>query len=214
MRKGKTIFNLLIALTAVLCMTACSSRCTGKWASTLDAGSCSVKAGKKVMVAGVTDNEKHRAMFEEAMCAELGEKGIDAFASTSAIPDAENLTRKNILEQAEKQGADFAVISRIAGVEKKYTYFRHDPMLVYKGIPGSPCGELNQEQEKYVRKSSRQWLHVKLNTKLYKTGTGEVLWSGVSETSQPADSICPEKIADSAAKMACSKLTIPAAQKS
>ena len=147
---------------------------------------------QKVFVIGVGENDTNRRLFEDQFAATLSDKGGVASPSYGALPHSERLTEPQIRGAIQGGGYDGVVVTRLLGVEEKTEYV---PPRTYT-VPGHYYGYYGYYGSSWdvVHEPGYYQTHtiVRLETNLYDVGSGDLVWSGQSETFNPsslADSI-------------------------
>ena len=188
----------VILMGALICsLTACAA--TGSRMAASTAGDCGMQPGQKLMITGVSNNDQARKQFEDALCREFKNQGVEAVASYSAIPEASGLDRATLLKQAGNRGIDFVFLARVADMEETYAFSSYDPVLFYLG-PGDTGGNWSAHQQQYIRQNATAWKHVMVEARLYDTKTGNALWSDTLDIARPAKNLSVQKVINKAVK--------------
>ena len=141
---------------------------------------------QKAFVIGVGENDTNRRIFEDRFAAALAGKGGVASPSYGALPHSERLTEAQIRGAIQGGGFDGVIVTRLLGVEEKteyvpprtYTVPRHyGGYYGYYGASWDVVHEPGYYQTHTI---------VRLETNLYDVGSGELVWSGQSETFNPS----------------------------
>jgi hypothetical protein len=157
---------------------------------------------QKVFVIGVGKNDLNRRLFEDQFAAVLSAGGAVASPSYGALPQSERLTEAQVRGAIEGDDYDGVIVTRLLGVEEETEYVRPRTYTVprhhgYYGYYGSSWDVVHEPG--YFETHTI----VRLETNLYDVGTGELVWSGQSETFNP-DSL--EDIIDSATQAVAKRL--------
>ena len=140
---------------------------------------------QKIFVIGVGENDANRRLFEDQFAAALAEKGGVASPSYGALPHSERLTESEIRGAIQGGGYDGVVVTRLLGVEEKTEYV---PPRTYT-VPGHYYGYYGYYGSSWdvVHEPGYYQTHtiVRLETNLYDVGSGDLIWSGQSETFNP-----------------------------
>jgi len=158
---------------------------------------------QKIFVIGVGENDTNRRLFEDQFAAALSGKGGIALPSYGALPHSERLTEAQIRGAIRGGSYDAVVVTRLLGVEEKTEYVPPRTYTVprhyggYYGYYGSSWDVVHEPG--YYQTHTI----VRLETNLYDVGSGELAWSGQSETFNP-DSL--SDIIDSATKAVAKRL--------
>lgn len=140
-------------------------------------------AFRKVAVVGITDRETNRRIFESAFVAKLQEKGVEAVPSYDVAPADTKMSREEIERLVADANVDAIITTRVVDRSRRtefsagaypshyrdyygfYDYswgYYHDPSYVYR------------------------YEVVSLETNVYETRDYRIVWSGTSETVDPA----------------------------
>lgn len=197
MKQLKTGMYMILMGAMICSLTACAA--TGSRMAASNDGDCAIKPGQQVMITGVSDNDHIRKQFEDALCRELKNQGVEAVASYSAIPEASGLDRETLLKQANNREIDFVLLARVAGMEQTYAYSSYDPVLFYLG-PGDTGGNWSAHQQQYIRQNATAWKHVMVEARLYDTKNRNPLWSDTLDIARPAKTLTVQKVINKAVK--------------
>ncbi len=124
------------------------------------------------LVIAVTGNEHDRRAYENKFVARLQSAGVKAVASEEAMPMPPDLKlqKGTILDAVSQYGNDAVIITQLVGQEKREIRTRDQysigPFFYYSSYPG------------YSNESKK----LRLETNLYDAKTGELIWSGQSDT--------------------------------
>ncbi len=139
---------------------------------------------KKVVVFFFSDDLRVRRAAEDELVRQI--KRTQAVVAYSLIPEAEFKDLDKVWDRLKYRGFDGAVIMRLLGVEKEVTwvpgsypshyysfrgYYRHTRPMVYD--PG------------YLRTDDI----VRVETNVYSIAEDKLIWSGISETFNPKNSV-------------------------
>jgi hypothetical protein len=197
-RRAPTLRTALLGI-AVLAACGTVTKIPNAWRNPAHEG----MPFQKIFVIGVGKNEGNRRLFEDRFAAVLAGHGALASPSYGALAQSERLTEEQVRGAIEGGGYDGVIVTRLLGVEEKTEYV---PPRTYT-VPRHYHG--------YYRYYGTTWdiVHqpgylethtiVRLETNLYDVGTGELAWSGQSETFDP-DSL--EAIIDSATEAVTRRL--------
>jgi len=141
---------------------------------------------QKIFVIGVGENDTNRRLFEDRFAAALSGKGNVASPSYGALPNSERLSEAEIRGAIRGGGYDGVIVSRLLDVDEQTEYVPPRTRTVpghyggYYGYYGSSWDVVHEPG--YYRTTTI----VRLETNLYDVGTGELVWSGQSETFNPS----------------------------
>jgi len=195
------IFSVSAALLAAAMLAACGTvtKIPNAWRDPAHEG----VPYQKIFVIGVGENDANRRLFEDQFAAALSGKGAVASPSYGALPHSERLTEAQIRGAMQGDGYDGVVVTRLLGVEEKTEYV---PPRTYT-VPGHYYGYYSYYGSSWdvVHEPGYYQTHtiVRLETNLYDVGTGDLVWSGQSETFNPSSL---EDIIDSATKAVAKRL--------
>jgi hypothetical protein len=151
-----------------------------------------------ILVIAVTGNEHNRRSYERKFVAHLKSAGVEAVASEKSIPMPGDLKLKKepILNAVNQYKNDAVIITQLVGKEADDIYQRGG--VTRHGYFG------------YTRNPgySSTITKVRLETNLYDSETGKLIWSGLSKTlsKDSADRIMNEVIKAVIANMQKNKL--------
>jgi hypothetical protein len=159
---------------------------------------------QKIFVIGVGKNESNRRLFEDRFAEVLSGGGAVALTSYGSLPDSQRLSEAQVREAIEGGGYDGVIVSRLLGVEEETEYV---PPRTYS-VPRHYGGYYHYYGTSWdvVHEPGYFKTHttVRLETNLYDVGTGELVWSGQSETFDPSSL---EDIIESATKAVAKRLS-------
>ena len=140
---------------------------------------------RRIFVIGVAEIDTRRRLFEDRFAAALSRKGAVASPSYGVLPRSQRLTEEEIRGAIRGADYDAVVVTRLLGVEEKTEYVPPRTYTVpeyYSGYYGyyAVTWEVVHEPGYYETRRI-----VRLETNLYGVGTGELAWSGQSETFDP-----------------------------
>lgn len=153
-----------------------------------------------VLVVAVAENETSRRMFETELASQLEKQGITAWPSTQIHPSVEQLPKEKAEALIAENGIEAVIVTRLLDVDRKDVYV--PPTTYVSSYPsyGSPYygnwygyysyGHTVTHDPGY----SYEKVTVVLETNLYDAATGDIIWSGQSNTLDPggiADVISP-----------------------
>jgi hypothetical protein len=158
---------------------------------------------RKIFVIGVAEKDASRRLFEDRFAAVLSSGGAAASPSYATLPQSQRLSEAEIREAIRGGGYDAVVVTRLLGVDEKTEYVPPRTYTVpgyYRGYYGyyDSTWEIVHEPGYYTTHTV-----VRLETNLYDVGTGELVWSGQSETFNPSS---VQDIIDSVTKAVAKRL--------
>ena len=176
----------LIFLIAVAALAACSKTTTSiplSWRNP-----AIEHAGfKKLLVIGVGENDGARRLFEDTFAKALAYEGATAQASWGLLPQSVQLTEEQIRGAIEGGDFDGVLVSRLLSVDQDQEYVPGSSYTVpttyygygYYGYYGSSYETVHNPG--YFKTNTR----FRLETNLYAVASGDLAWSGQSETLNP-----------------------------
>jgi hypothetical protein len=141
---------------------------------------------QRIFVIGVGENDTNRRLFEDQFAVALSVRGAVASPSYGALPQSERLSEAQIRGAIRGGGFDGVVVTRLLGVDEKTEYVPPRTRTVpgnireYSGYYGTSWNVVHKPG--YYTTNTI----VRLETNLYDVGTGELVWSGQSETFNPS----------------------------
>lgn len=142
---------------------------------------------QKLFVIGVGPDDGARRLFEDTFAKSLAAQGTAAQASWGSLPQSEQLTEEEIRSAIEGGGFDGVIVTRLLGVNKSEEYVPPSTYSVpsayhgygYYGYYGSSYSVVHEPG--YFKTNTT----FRLETNLYSVATGDLVWSGQSETLNP-----------------------------
>ena len=176
---------------AVLLMASCGgtrSNLMSEWDST----SVNRLSSGKIMIAGLTDEMDRRMLYENALAEAFEKKGIAAFPSYSLISKATHLNKDAAIDEARKYGIDFTLTTSVIKIGlSDISVPVYEPLLTgYFSADRNYYGQI----EKYLKNELVKHHEVKLESNIYDTATGRLIWTGVSDTINPDSKVAAEDI--------------------
>jgi len=143
-------------------------------------------AFQKIFVIGVGENDTRRTLFEDRFAAVLSDQGAAASPSYGLLPSSERLSEQQVRGAIQGGGYDGVIVSRLLGVEEDTRYVPPQTYTVPRSYRGGYYGYYGRTWD-VVHEPGYYETHttVRLETNLYQVRTGELVWSGQSETFNP-----------------------------
>ena len=133
---------------------------------------------KKVLVVGVAKDEVIRRLFEDEFSARLKAHGTDAYPSYSILASTEMLAEDPVNAKIENLDLDAVLVTRFVNRKKETVYT--PGTRYYSG------GWYNWYSTGYGYVTSpgyySEYEVISLSTNIYHSQTGEMIWSGLSDT--------------------------------
>jgi hypothetical protein len=142
---------------------------------------------QKLFVIGVGEDDARRRLFEDEFAKALALEGAAAQASWGLLPQSKQLTEEQIRSAIDGGGFDGVVITRLLGVDQSEEYVPPSTYTVptryygygYYGYYGTSYTVVNEPG--YYKTSTT----FRLETNLYSVASGDLVWSGQSDTVNP-----------------------------
>ena len=136
---------------------------------------------------GVGEDDGTRRLFEDTFARALADQGTRAQSSWGVLPQSERLTEEQIRGAIEGGSFDGVLITRLLGVDQSEEYVPPTTHTVpttyhgygYYGYYGASYAVVHEPG--YFKTNTT----FRLETNLYSVATGDLVWSGQSETLNP-----------------------------
>ena len=144
---------------------------------------------RKVLVLGVSENDRDRRLFEDALVQALRKDGVDAEAAHRVIPANTKPTKQLLIEAVRKHGYDAVMITRVVGVDEKSYYY--PPSNTYTYLPPPAYRDMWSYYPRVYDSYSTTPGYtvtvetVRLESNLYDAGTTKLIWSAASDLYDP-----------------------------
>jgi hypothetical protein len=169
MKPTKSLHTIILALT-LLALTACaSSKPSVEWRSESFTGKVD-----NILIIGVSENAERRYTFESTFVEVLAANKTRAIPSRNLLASSINLRRELVEKAIEGQQVGAVLITRVAGAREMETNSipDSDRDYVYYNIVRRETSQAYPDEHKLFTLESR----------LYDTASGELIWSMLSET--------------------------------
>ena len=130
----------------------------------------------KILVIGVTENERVRRVFEKKFVKALRAAGAEAYSSYAVLHIAGELKKADVLAAVKKVGADAVLITSLVNVDQTEVFYRPPPVGYYDAY-GLLYGISSRENAMVGFD-----VNVVMNTSLYDARTEKLIWSTLAET--------------------------------
>jgi hypothetical protein len=139
-----------------------------------------------ILVVGIFDAPERRRLFEEAFVRELRRRHVTAWESLEALGADAPVEREQVEPALGRLGIAGVLVVRLVGLreEEAYTppvYFRRETMTGTNVYVYSAAATGLVVKEGYTT----TYAHYTLESRLFRAGTGSLLWSARSETVAP-----------------------------
>ncbi|MCP4472397.1 MAG: hypothetical protein GY815_17265 [Gammaproteobacteria bacterium] len=183
MNQTKLLKTITLALTTIVITACANTRPVGEWSNESFSGKLN-----NILIIGITSRSTRRRVFEDKFVEGLTALKVNATPSYKLIESSLYLSRAVVENAIKGQDIGAVLVTRLAGIKGKEVY-RHpdnqDENLSYFSYYDKA---LQQSNDGYYD----QYRILTLETNLYDTKSGELVWSMQSETidaSQPRDVI-------------------------
>ena len=169
MKPTKSLHTIILALT-LLALTACAtSKPSVEWRNESFTGKVD-----NILIIGVSEDAERRYTFENTFVEVLAANKTRAIPSRNLLTSSINLRRELVEKAIEGQQVDAVLITRVAGARETETNSIRDrgrSYFYYNIIPRERDTEYPDEHRLFT-----------LESRLYDTASGELIWSMQSET--------------------------------
>ena len=161
-----------------LCLALVLVSCGGRTRLTETWKDPKFKSGpvSKILVIGVTENERVRRVFEKKFVKALRAAGAEAYSSYTVLHIAGELKKEDVLAAVKKVGADAVLITSLVNVDQTEVFYRPPPVGYYDAY-GLLYGISSRENAMVGFD-----VNVVMNTSLYDARTEKLIWSTLAET--------------------------------
>jgi hypothetical protein len=173
--------RILSALLAMVILSGCASiTLQNSWK---DPG-VTAKQYRKLLVVGLTDRPQMRQLFEEIFAGEINKNGAIGIASYT-LTGAEGKPSQADLESAvKKSGVDGIITTRLVGT-KRHSDARTGFVLTGRGREALYGGSVSYATFVHQPVEVTTSTEAAIETNLFDTGTGSMVWSGTSSAMNP-----------------------------
>lgn len=175
---------LLVVAAALVSGCAPSTRLTNAWVDPGYAGA----PFKKVLVLAISKEAAQRRIFEDEFSAKLRSAGVEAVPGYRLLPEDGRVEKDKLAETVRRAGADGAIVTRILHVDSRTAYSPGYVTVVpsigywrdFYGFYGSAWAVT-------VPPQVYQYAVVVVETNLWRTADGTLVWSGTTQTTDPGE---------------------------
>lgn len=171
--------HFLLILTALMLAACAAAKPIGEWRDEGYTGQVD-----NILVLGITTRSTRRRVFEDLFVRSLSSVGVKGAPSYELITSTLNLTREQVEDAIRGRGYGAVLVTRVAGVKQEEVYKRPANYDHYD--------ELYEYYDYVLEETSpgyqSQFRVVTLETNLWDTATGKLIWQMKSEAmdrSQP-----------------------------
>ncbi len=173
MNQTKLLKTITLALTALVIAACANTRPVGEWSKEDFSGKLN-----NILIIGVTSRSTRRRVFEDKFVEGLAALKVNATPSYELIESSLYLSRKVVEKAIEGQDMGAVLVTRLAGVNEKEVYRAPDNQNENLSYFSYYDKAWQQSNDGYYE----QYRVVTLETNLYDTRSGELVWSMQSET--------------------------------
>lgn len=131
----------------------------------------------KILVIGIARNQTIRRVFEDDFVAKLGTYGVDAISSYRILPTEEMLDKNTIESKIQTLNIDAVLLTRLVDKKKETEYRSYgNRRYDWHGWYSRSYSYANTSV------SYKEYEVLKIETNVYDTKTGEMIWSALSDT--------------------------------
>jgi hypothetical protein len=142
-------------------------------------------AGRKienVLVIAIAKKAGKRNLFENEFVQQFNDYGVAAHPSAAIIPKETKITREAVEAAIQGAGIDSVFVMKLIEVKEEEVYT--PPQMNYSAH-GYMGHMMNPMPDTYMPGYYSMLINVRLETTLYETAGGELVWSAISETYNP-----------------------------
>jgi hypothetical protein len=172
MKRKWAIFSIMAAVCWLITTSCATTTLNAVWKDP------NYQGGKreKVLVVGVSKNPTQRRLFEDALVAQLKARGTDAVASYTIIPTEEMSDKAAVESKIKTMEVDTILVTKLVAKKTEKVSSApapYPPTYYYRGWYDYYSRSYGDEYEYEV---------TSLETNLYETETGKLIWSAFSDT--------------------------------
>jgi hypothetical protein len=192
----KKLMRVLPAFLAIFVVSGCAS--VSLLSSWKDPGA-TAKQYRNLLVVGITDKTQTRQIFEEVFASEIGRRGVAGIPSYTYTGVEEKPSRASLEQAVKKSGADGVITTRMVEM-KSDTAISSGFIMTDRGYTNSSfSGDGIYPTELFdfygTSVSYASFVHQRveitestkatIETNLFDTGTGRLVWSCISNAVDP-----------------------------
>jgi hypothetical protein len=176
--------GLCLAITITLMACATATKISVAWKDPEYQGG----VFQRLLVIGVGQNTANSWLFEDEFAKALRARGTMAAAGHRVLPDVDQLSEKDIAKTVKNGHYDAMLMTRIVAVDKKTRYVPPRSYVVPTPYTGTGYYGYYRSSFAVVREPgyTRTDTTLKLETNLYESRSARLIWSGRSDTLDPA----------------------------
>ncbi len=205
----KAMITVLLAATCFLA-AGCASRSKTKLTHVWRDEAFTSAPAKKVLVIGLAATTANRRLYEEAMSARLAARGVAAVAGATVIPAGVKIDRPTVASAIADKGIDLVLLTRLVAVASKSKLIPGGPAYTFTPLIEDDWAGFYVYAVQEYESADTVELHLiaDVETRVYETTKGKLVWSAVSQSVNPqserdvVDQVCGAVVA----KLASSRL--------
>ena len=173
MNQTKLLKTITLTLTALMISACANTRPVGEWSNEGFSGKLN-----NILIIGVTSRSTRRRVFEDKFVDGLAALKVNATPSYELIESSLFLSRKVVENAIKGQDIGAVLVTRLAGIKEKEVYRQPDNQDENLSYFSYYDKSFQQANDGYYA----QYRILTLETNLYDTQSGELVWSMQSET--------------------------------
>ena len=147
----------------------------------------------EVLVVAVTATEVRRRIFEDSLVSKLQDEGISAYPSNQFSESVDQMDEEEVEALIKERGIEAVIVTRVLNIDRQEVVV--PPSTTVTGYPsyGRPYYDswYGYYSHGYAVTHDPGYTYekitVSLETNLYDTANGKLIWSGQSDTFDPAN---------------------------
>jgi hypothetical protein len=175
---------LLVVAAALVSGCAPATKLTNAWVDPEYAG----PPFRKVLVLAISKESGQRRTFEDEFAAQLRAAGVEAVPGYKLLPEDGRVEKDRLAETVRRAGADGAIVTRVVHVDRRTAYSPGYVTVVpsigywrdFYGFYGSAWAVT-------VPPQAYEYNVVVVETNLWRTADGTLVWSGTTQTTDPGE---------------------------
>ena len=178
------MLSTVVAVAAVSCGT--SSSLVQRWSEPNYVG----KKGQKMFIVALAENERNMKTWEDAFSQQLKMVKVEPIPASTVMAFGASMDSSAFKTQVHNSGADLLAVSRLVDVEKEQVYVPgstyYTPAPAYYGYYGYYYSSYGMVSTPGYYQESKVY---SLETNVYDVATEKLVWSGLTETVDPATAL-------------------------
>ena len=186
MNSGATQYRLMLAVLTLFLLSGCATtKLVQSWSDPAYKG----EPLQSFMVVGVMKDDLQRRVYEDQFASRITSDDITAIPAYSLIDtDKDQYTNDELEKAVRGAGVDGAIIARLVDIKEKQRYvpptYEYEPMFGY----GRGFYPYYGMSSRYVSTPGYYTTDtiVELETVVFATSTGKMVWAGSTESTNPS----------------------------